>query len=74
MCKQIIAGPGVIPDSVSTFATQAECLQSCGLGACCYGEGSVVCRLTTYSDCGRPGELFLGVGTACIPNPCNPLP
>jgi hypothetical protein len=55
------------------YATQQECEQECSQpsGACC---NAGVCRTATPCQCAGQGDSFLGIGTQCSPNPCNPLP
>jgi len=42
------------------------------VGACCLPSGD--CVLETAGDCETDGGTYLGDGTACNPNPCNPTP
>lgn len=55
------------------YATLEECEQECSnpSGACC---NAGVCRTATPCQCAGQGDSFLGIGTQCTPNPCNPLP
>jgi len=41
------------------------------VGACCFPAG--VCLEGTQLDCLTVGGSYLGDGTACIPNPCQPV-
>ncbi len=38
------------------------------LGACCLHTG---CRVLSESQCNSEGGIYIGNGTACIPNPCG---
>lgn len=50
------------------YATEEDCLNRCNEGACCVGY-----TCTVVKQCQCQGA-FLGVGTTCDSNPCNPLP
>jgi hypothetical protein len=56
------------PPWSSGFASEADCLQACGEGACCNGT---TCTVKPQCQCNAAaGEVFKGVGTVCSPNPC----
>ena len=40
------------------------------VGACCLPDDT--CQLLTSNQCAQAGGTFAGVGTTCIPNPCQP--
>lgn|GEM_PF-3166884 len=44
------------------------------VGACCLGQESWQCHVTTESVCTEEGGTFQGLGTNCDINPCNPNP
>lgn len=41
-------------------------------GACCFEDGS--CQVLDIAVCVQEGGTYQGVGTACEPNPCVPVP
>jgi len=73
-------GTGFPPDAIRWFggggsAGNSTAWDNCLIrlqpveGACCLEDGS--CRVTIPEDC--PGE-YMGDGTVCDPNPCEPVP
>jgi hypothetical protein len=58
------------------YASEAECLEACKDGACCETVGMLrgACNIKPQCQCQGAGQVFSGIGTACSPNPCNPLP
>jgi hypothetical protein len=50
--------------------------QGCGgpppTGACCFPDGS--CRVLTNQECGSQQGRYMGDGSFCEPNPCQPTP
>jgi hypothetical protein len=64
--------PGNHPDGVDCGLIGARG-QGCGSplnGACCFADGS--CFVLDQSACGEQGGNYMGNGTACEPNPCEP--
>lgn len=55
------------------YTTKDDCEQDCGenQGACCNGA---TCRTVKPCQCVGHFDNFVGIGTTCAPNPCNPLP
>ena len=71
-CYKASALPqGASASELTSYATEAECLEACKEGACCDGT---TCTIKPQCQCHGAGKTFKGVGTTCEPNPCNPLP
>lgn len=68
-CYKINTAPsGYGQIGTTGYATEAECLEACGEGACCDGT---TCSVKPQCQCNAAaGEVFKGVGTVCSPNPC----
>ena len=70
-CRKISDGGQGSATATSTYATEEECLQACGDGACCETSlGMTGCTVKPKCKCTGTGKVFLGVGTTCTPNPC----
>jgi hypothetical protein len=66
--------PGNHPDGVDCGLIGARDA-GCGTlptGACCFADGS--CLVLGESTCGEQGGNYMGNGTTCDPNPCEPVP
>jgi hypothetical protein len=73
-CRQVSTyngAPGYGNPTGGGYATEADCLNACKEGACCYGT---TCSVTPQCQCQGTGQTFKGVGTACASDTCNPLP
>lgn len=53
---------GSFPSS-GEFATEKECLENCGMGACCK---DLQCAVLPACACTKIGGVFYGVGTTCL--------
>jgi hypothetical protein len=60
---------GVTTTGRTSYATEADCLQSCKEGACCEGT---TCSVKPQCQCQGTGKTFKGVGTTCISGTCSP--
>jgi hypothetical protein len=66
--------PGNHPDGVDCGLIGARG-QGCGtlpIGACCFVDGS--CLVLGQAACGDQSGNYMGNGTTCDPNPCEPVP
>lgn len=66
--------PGNHPDSVDCGligARDAGC-GSAPTGACCFADGT--CLVLGQTACGEQGGNYMGNGTTCDPNECQPTP
>ena len=60
--------PGFTTTGRTSYATEADCLNSCKEGACCEGT---TCSVKPQCQCQGAGKVFRGVGTVCTPNLCG---
>jgi len=69
-CRQVSTYGGLIGEGASSgvgYATEADCLNACKEGACCYGT---TCSVKPQCQCQGAGQTFKGVGTTCNGSRC----